>query len=92
MCGSTNEYLNTIENKLWYKNYLKLRHYFSTHQHTNVSKNEDKSLYRWCKAQRKSVNNTMFNHFEPKTKIQLLDALYFNWNEEKAFKTNMCIM
>ena len=81
MCGNTYEHLNIIGNKYWFNNYLKLKQYLYTHQHTNVSKNEDKSLYRWCKAQRRSLNNTMFNHFELKTKIKLLDALYFDWNK-----------
>ena len=89
MCGKS-EYITAIEKKLWYANFMKLRCYFIRHEHTNISKSEDKSLYKWCKTQREAYQTD----FKDPVKIEMLNRLDFDWNyveQQEGVRSCFCL-
>lgn len=59
----------------WLSNYRKLVAHFNEHGHSEVSKIDDKHLYRWCKAQRAFSHS----HFMGEDEKRLLHAVRFRF-------------
>ncbi|HPI19375.1 MAG TPA: helicase associated domain-containing protein [Candidatus Kapabacteria bacterium] len=64
----------------WENSYQKLIEYKELNGHCNVKKNEDNSLFLWCRTNRYNKDKLS------KDKIERLDALGFNWETKRKMK------